>query len=160
MCPSVCRLSIHLFTYPSIHSILSNSFPSVHSPQVLYHCSQLKSSPPPKTTKKPKMVRKMTAFPVITRPQAPHWICARTVEEESHCHLLVITMQSWHNVHLRIWSNPNILATKMVETAQTDKNQGWQQCLLKSSWRQLTVLVRASTTGSPNADTTMPVVKK
>lgn len=55
------------------------SFPpthlSVHFPKALYHCSQLQSSPPPNTTKKPKMVRKITAFPVITNPQAPHSIC-------------------------------------------------------------------------------------
>ena len=39
-----------------------------------YHCSQLKSSPLPNTRKKPKIVRKMTALPASTRPQAPHLI--------------------------------------------------------------------------------------
>lgn len=63
--------TIHLPTYPIIHQ-------SDHRPEGLYHCSQLKSSPPPNTTKKPRIVRKMTAFPVMTRPQAPHWIWKRT----------------------------------------------------------------------------------
>ena len=71
------RSTIHLPTHPSIHPSVCLS--TVHCPQALYHCSQLKSSPPPNTTKKPRMVRKMTAFPVITRPQAPHWICRREV---------------------------------------------------------------------------------
>uniref|UniRef100_A0A2D4IHL6 Uncharacterized protein n=1 Tax=Micrurus lemniscatus lemniscatus TaxID=129467 RepID=A0A2D4IHL6_MICLE len=39
-----------------------------------YHCSQVKSSPLPNRTKKPKTVRKITAFPASTRPQAPHLI--------------------------------------------------------------------------------------
>lgn len=39
-----------------------------------YHCSQLKSSPPPNIRKKPRIVRKMTQLPAITRPQAPHRI--------------------------------------------------------------------------------------
>lgn len=72
---SVCCLSIQLSTYRSI--LHPSVLLSVHCLKALYHYSQLKSSPPPNTTKNPKMVRKMTAFPVITRPQAPHWICWR-----------------------------------------------------------------------------------
>lgn len=57
--------------YPPTHTSVGALF-------TLYHCSQLNSSPPPKMTKKPRMVKKMTAFPVITRPQAPHRICKRS----------------------------------------------------------------------------------
>lgn len=41
---------------------------------VVYHCCQLKSSLDPKTTKKPRMVPKMTMFPVNTSAHAPHSI--------------------------------------------------------------------------------------
>lgn len=69
--------AVYPFNYPPTHpSIYLSIYPSFCL-QALYHCSQLKSSPPPNTTKKPRMVRKMTAFPVITRPQAPHRICSK-----------------------------------------------------------------------------------
>lgn len=65
----------------------------------LYHCSQLKSSLPPNTRKKPRMVRKMTLFPAITRPQAPHLICLKTggesVSQISH----VKSLQSFYMKH-------------------------------------------------------------
>lgn len=57
----------------------SGSWPLVElSPGiVLYHCCQLKSSWFPNTRKKPKMVEKMTVFPVRTSAHAPHAIrCA------------------------------------------------------------------------------------
>lgn len=41
---------------------------------VVYHCCQLKSSLDPKTTKKPRMVPKITMFPVNTSAQAPQAI--------------------------------------------------------------------------------------
>lgn len=42
-----------------------------------HHCCQLKSSLLPKTRKKPRIVAKMTVFPVRTSAQAPHSIrCA------------------------------------------------------------------------------------
>lgn len=39
-----------------------------------HHCCQLKSSLLPKTKKKPRIVAKMTVFPVRTSAQAPHSI--------------------------------------------------------------------------------------
>lgn len=42
-----------------------------------HHCCQLKSSLLPKTRKKPRIVAKMTVFPVRTSAQAPHSIYGR-----------------------------------------------------------------------------------
>lgn len=105
---SICS-TIYLPIHPSICPSL---FPSAHCLQALYHCSQLKSSPPPNTTKKPKMVRKMTAFPVMTRPQAPHLICRRkilTLNQSFGPNNFTVfywlsQMHSWHTVHLSRYS--------------------------------------------------------
>ncbi len=45
------------------------------TPLLFYHCCQLKSSLDPKTRKKPRIVPKMTTFPVSTSAHAPQAIC-------------------------------------------------------------------------------------
>lgn len=70
------------------------------------------------------MVRKMTAFPVITKPQAPHWICRQK------------------KVKCPLFRNCFYLYT------------------FRTGRGELTVSFRARIMGSPNADTTMPVVMK
>lgn len=51
--------------------------PCDYSSAAPHHCCQLKSSLLPKTRKKPRIVAKMTVFPVRTSAQAPHSIrCA------------------------------------------------------------------------------------
>lgn len=78
------RSAVASSRYPTTRPVCPSAF------HTLYHCSQLNSSPPPKMTKKPRMVRKMTAFPVITRPQAPHWICKRADSAVSTRHGAVV----------------------------------------------------------------------
>ena len=56
---------------------------------LVYHCCQLKSSLVPNTMKKPRMVEKITRFPVSTSAHAPQSICRQHVFTLAHALLSI-----------------------------------------------------------------------
>ncbi len=68
---------------------------------LLYHCCQLKSSLEPNTRKKPRIVVKITMFPVRTRAQAPQAICGHQLFSQpsgNQSDRFMLKNTTWHQI--------------------------------------------------------------